>query len=314
MVKNKQVPAEYNTVKKEVQDLNMSYLRMRKEKQTPDWSSKTGDKEQDSAKTNKKNPNTKSVLDVFKSQFSRVESSTSKNAGATRTTETRSSALLDSSEIEALVLNKHESKLQRENSPALNSPLEARKFGNHVLYERIRSSSLPRSLPCSAVNSPQLRRNSDFLLDTRKNGLGVKDLRTLSNSLTLLEKPKPRPKPYEEQPFYLCPQNGSFRGNYWKSESIALEKRLEAQRREVSRVEEEVKAEKPLAEILPPMVLSSIYTQESNKAKRTIAEKGTRKNMMSGKKPGSNERLTVDASRLTKDLNECRYLRLPKKL
>ncbi|XP_031571857.1 uncharacterized protein LOC116305979 isoform X2 [Actinia tenebrosa] len=309
MVKNSgKVPKEYNTLKTEVLELNMSYMSKKKEKE--DLLTGQNEQSQEHSVTKMDNSRKKLYAKVEDLGFFRARSLTCKDVG----TFVKDDRLrLRPKEQGSRTLDKElRGGLASQQHSPMNSPLAARKFGRHLFEKR---SSLPNPLHvCSVTNSPRFsRRNSDFI-SSKQAGLSAEDIRNLSESLSQLEKAKPRPKPYEEKPFYLCPENGSFRRNYWESESVALEKRIsDAQRRRVSRVEEEkVQEERPLAKILPPFKLSSIYTQESNKAKRKEPEKETKRKARVKKKNGSNERLSVDVSLLTKDLTDCRYLRIPK--
>lgn len=307
---DRKVPAkEYHILKSKLQQLNMNYMKKKKEKEDSTGLHKSDSKEQlqDHSDTpNKKVVNrTKLKADDLDSRFLRARSSTCETIVKDDLID------LHPNEPRSRTLNIHEiGALKNCKDVGKHSPLTVRKFGRHLFEER--RQSLPTSLPSSATNSPRFgRRNSDFI-SSQQAGLSTEDIRSLCGSLSELEKAKPRPKPYEEKPFYLCPENGSFKPNYWKSESVKLEKRIAEAQRRVSRVEEEkCEGERPLAEILPPVTLSSIYAQESNKAKRKeVGKKNERKNR--GKKNVSTERLSADVSLLTKDLSDCRYLRVTK--
>lgn len=321
MVNNRKVPQEYKTLKTELHELNMNYMKKKKEKEDSTSKNDSEDQSQEHLVPSNKKVFGRKKLDTtdddLDSRSFRARSSTCedvrtmlKNDQLCLRPKEQRSRTLDMNQLRGL--KNCEGPLHHQHSP-MNPPLAFRKFGKHLFEKR---PSLPSSLPCSVTNSPRFpRRNSDFI-SSKQAELDAEDIRSLFGSLSELEKAKPRPKPYEEKPFYLCPENGSFRRNYWKSESVALEKRIvEAQRRRVSRVEEEkVQEERPLAEIFPRLKLSSIYAQESSKAKRKEVEKETKRKTRGGKKNGSNERLSVDVSLLTKDLSDCRYLRIPKKL
>lgn len=125
--------------------------------------------------------------------------------------------------------------------------------------------------------------------------------RTYFSMANVRDEPKHRTSVYEEKPFYLQPENGTFRRRSWQfgmTHSFDLES-----------VSEQETAQ--LSEILPPIMLPSIYAQERMKQKTTQNGKkkqykqGTRKESMSRTRSSSSENLT-------KNLMDCRYLRIPK--
>lgn len=114
--------------------------------------------------------------------------------------------------------------------------------------------------------------------------------------------PKRRASVYEEEPFYLRPENGSFRHRSWHSVPSACRFEREF---DIESVSDQEAAS--LSEILPPVVLPSIYAQESMMKQKDIKSGKNRQQKKAIKKAGSLD----DAEILTKGLMDCRYLRMP---
>ena len=150
------------------------------------------------------------------------------------------------------------------------------------------------------------RRSFDSLFPVHESSRSFEDLRKLSvnilASYKFIKEPKQRPSVYEEEPFYLRPENGSFRRKSWQSgmQSQPVSSRSDQDRTETSEHEET-----PLAEILPPLLLPSIYEQESRK--KDIKSSGKKQRNLR-EKP---EKKPSHTEHLTRGLKDCRYLRIP---
>jgi hypothetical protein len=106
------------------------------------------------------------------------------------------------------------------------------------------------------------------------------------------QRPKPRPKPYSEEPFYL--RKKCVLRRCLRNKSAVVPSNTVQENRDQDR-------ERPLAAILPPIALPPIYAQQSNKSEKN-------KNKLSGIKK-ANGKINVNDARLTENLNDCRYLR-----
>lgn len=185
------------------------------------------------------------------------------------------------------------------------------------------SPSIIRKYSFSDMEGTNLMKNQKFTdqkrsLDslhpgsfTQAPSKSCEDLRKISRSYFSVAnartpEPKRRTSVYEEEPFYLRPQktqHSTFRRRSWQfGQTHSFDKDI-VDDNEIESVSEHHETQSPLSEILPPITLPSIYAQECMKQKATQKKKQ--------QKQGSKKESSNSVENLTKNLLDCRYLRIP---
>lgn len=167
------------------------------------------------------------------------------------------------------------------------------------------SSPLLRRALSSCVNSESSQENlADSNNNTKYGSLDESLFERFNDMLTeanIPKRPKPRPKLYTEEPFYLRKKCVIRRCLQNKTDLPIKPGNPQSK--------EKNDGERPLAEILPPIALPPIYTQQNNKGKLSgIVDSEKNKNKGTGIKR-TNAKIGINDPRLTENLNDCRYLR-----
>lgn len=219
-------------------------------------------------------------------------------------------------DIPAILVSEADTQLNE--SPQRKTSLTKRSYSTgdlqNVLTESKNQMPSPSSSPLlrralsSCVNSDSSKQNwtESSNNETKYGSLDESLFQRFNDMLMeakIPQRPKPRPKLYTEEPFYLrkkcvirrCLQNKTDMpvkpGNRQSKEKSDQDR------------------ERPLAEILPPIALPSIYTQQNNKVKLNGTNSEKNKNKMTGIKRTNAKTDMNDPAKLTENLNDCRYLR-----